>query len=677
MINQTDVIWRFVDSNMTEFPNQEGLNKAFNIYRAAMRKFIISRLRQIPGTNVESVVIDSLEYRRVDEVKRVLAHSDRNIESAIDINDFPHLVRKNWREAFEVQLNDDKTFRNQLWLIVECRNADWAHPPEGDAESEGTRAHLFLIADVLGKINESDAKRVREIRDQLFSDEAEEHPAEVENIAYKEQIEDMTKQLEAAKAEKTELEKQVKTTSDRLEEVEAEWIACDERLANISFQLKTVVAGKTVAEERLSDVSNRFEKVEVEKAELEKRLKTTSDQLKDVKVENAAYKKHIEKLEATNAEKAKPKPTATEKFRAENTLEDRKEIGRKVAELRINSAGSKPMSWARIRAKLGLKNDEFHKVVRLEDHFRESIVERIESFEDGWEYSGKLESLLGFKPVGELANRIEACKPTSKEEAKEEETPEPPVEEPDSISFQGTTFTRDLDKYHVAGNNITQSFWDYWRECKQEMQDTGWSVKKINGVWEVEISLEDFEVWMEEDNKPLTQPTRLPDQKTFLPTGKEMVQPSLEFLSDRGECPRVEIINVLSDHFSLTKNQREKLSRSGKAEVYLRNKGLIERTRTGYYQITDRGLETLHQSGTDRNSVFSNEMHAESQIHPKNTAKSQKSQRKWRRPGAVAALRDPAEIRQAEARIARILNPSEKARLERELRKAKRSVDSS
>ena len=116
---------------MTEFPNQEGLNKAFNIYRAAMRKFIILRLRQIPGTNVESVVTNSLEYRRVDEVKRVLAHSDRNIESAIDINDFPHLVHKNWREAFEVQLNDDKTFRNQLWLIVECRNADWAHPPEG------------------------------------------------------------------------------------------------------------------------------------------------------------------------------------------------------------------------------------------------------------------------------------------------------------------------------------------------------------------------------------------------------------------------------------------------------------------------------------------------------------------------------------------------------------------
>ena len=88
------------------------------------------------------------------------------------------------------------------------------------------------------------------------------------------------------------------------------------------------------------------------------------------------------------------------------------------------------------------------------------------------------------------------------------------------------------------------------------------------------------------------------DERVGLPTSKEMVQPALEFLSDRGECPRVEIINVLTDHFTLTKNQREKLSRSGKAEVYLRNKGLIERTRTGYYRITSRGLEVLGKNSS-------------------------------------------------------------------------------
>ena len=108
---------------------------------------------------------------------------------------------------------------------------------------------------------------------------------------------------------------------------------------------------------------------------------------------------------------SEPKPSTADKFREAKSLEERVEIGRQVAELRINATGLKGLSWKKIREKLGLKNDEFHEVVRLEDHFHESCVERIESFEDGWEYGGKLEVLLGFDPVGELVDRIEACKP--------------------------------------------------------------------------------------------------------------------------------------------------------------------------------------------------------------------------------------------------------------------------
>lgn len=108
---------------------------------------------------------------------------------------------------------------------------------------------------------------------------------------------------------------------------------------------------------------------------------------------------------------SEPKLSTADKFRETKSLEERVEIGRQVAELRINATGSKGLSWKKIREKLGLKNDEFHEVVRLENHFQESCVERIESFKDGWEYGGKLEVLLGFDPVGELADRIEACKP--------------------------------------------------------------------------------------------------------------------------------------------------------------------------------------------------------------------------------------------------------------------------
>ena len=109
---------------MDSWPNQEALNKALNIYRAAMRSFIIFHLKRIPGTNVEDVVIDSVGDWRADEIDRILSESDRDIESVIDINDFPHLVHKNWGDAFERTLNDGKTFRKQLWLIVECRNIE-------------------------------------------------------------------------------------------------------------------------------------------------------------------------------------------------------------------------------------------------------------------------------------------------------------------------------------------------------------------------------------------------------------------------------------------------------------------------------------------------------------------------------------------------------------------------
>ena len=166
----------------------------------------------------------------------------------------------------------------------------------------------------------------------------------------------------------------------------------------------------------------------------------------------------------------------------------------------------------------------------------------------------------------------------------------------------------------------------------------------------------------------------LTDERVVLPTGIEMEQPVLEFLADRKEYPRVEIIDLLTKHFSLTDDERKYLSKSGRAEKHLMNTDLIERTRIGYYRITVDGLEVLHQNAMDEDNVFSNEVYTESQSYSESPAQSPKSQRKWRHPGAVAALRDPTEIREVEAKIARILNPSEKSRLERELRAAKRAA---
>ncbi|MCG8620813.1 MAG: hypothetical protein MJE68_02275, partial [Proteobacteria bacterium] len=255
-------------SEMDTWPNQEALNKALNIYRAAMRPFIISCLRQIRGTDVESAVTDSLGYRRANEIERLLIQSDRNIESAIDINDFPHIVNKNWDSAFDTHLNDDKVFRNQLWLIVECRNAEWAHPPDGDADFESTRAHLFFIADVLGKINKPDAKdRVESIRDGLLPDDTKERldeteerltALETENSEYKKSLAAAEKDLETAQTEGNNYKEHFETTKKKLENAEAEWQTCENNLKAMSDRLEEAVGAWMTSMENLTAVRKLF-----------------------------------------------------------------------------------------------------------------------------------------------------------------------------------------------------------------------------------------------------------------------------------------------------------------------------------------------------------------------------------------------------------------------------------
>lgn len=281
---------------MDSWPNQEALNKALNIYRASMRSFILFHLKKIPGTNVEDVVIDSVGDWRADEIDRSLSESGRDVESVIDISDFPHLVNKNWVDAFERTLNDDKTFRNQLWLIVECRNADWAHPPEGDAEVENTRAHLFLIADLLGKIKRSDKKReVEIIRDALFSDdtpgrlaEAEERlkEMEAENVEYKKILSATKERLAGAESKNSKYEKDTAELSKQVHEKE-------NRIKKLLKQQKETKAQTDKSKRDVSKVKKRLEKSEAAETDYKQRLETISKELKVTKEEARTFEENL------------------------------------------------------------------------------------------------------------------------------------------------------------------------------------------------------------------------------------------------------------------------------------------------------------------------------------------------------------------------------------------------
>ena len=296
-----------------DYSNQEALNRALNIYRTYMRSFIIFHLKKIRGQNVKDIVIDSLnkarQFDRANAIENMLRGSDRDIKSIIDINDFPHLISKNWKGTFERPLNDDKTFCNQLWLIVECRNEDWAHPPEGDAESEGTRAYLFLIADVLGKIKRPNEKHeIEVIRDKLFSDDSAERlreaekrlkDVEAENAEYKKSLEEVETNLKTAESEKTKYEKNNTTLSKQIDEKE-------KRLKKLSRQVKNAKTQNDKYKKNLAGTKQRLEKSEAAQVSYKERLETTSKELKDKKNELAAAEiektAHQERLETTAKE---------------------------------------------------------------------------------------------------------------------------------------------------------------------------------------------------------------------------------------------------------------------------------------------------------------------------------------------------------------------------------------
>ena len=479
---------------MTEFHNQEELNKALNIYRHAMCDFISEYLRRkVRGETAE------------DLIRRIVNREPSNLEPKHISRIFGHPEGRNlFKQRFGYSQLDDRDeydIKSVTALITMGRNIVSHHAGTTDLDSEFTRTCLFLIASILGEINRPDAKEaVETIRDRLFSDESEEHPLKAENAALKKDLADMTKQLEAAEVERAELEKQVKTTSDRLKEVEAEWITGDERL-----------------ESRLKQLSD----VKAEKAKLEKRLGSMPDPLEVGRIEKAAYEK-----------------------------------GRRTASKELAAAKA-------VRAD-------------LEERFETTSIQ--------------LKKVK--KELAELKGRL----------------PQNP-NIPDFVTFQGTTFIKHLDKYRVVGDAITQSFWNYWHslgpEGKAEMRDAGWSVEKVDDdYWEITISPEDFEAWVEEDDEPLgpsiqlssalTESIRPSYERTSLPAVKEMVQPALELFADRKEHRRVEMINRLTEHFSLDDDERRYISRTGQVEKHLMKEGLIERTRTGYYRITTYGLEVVN-----------------------------------------------------------------------------------
>ena len=255
---------------MKDYPNEEALRKAHRIYLDALRHFIIRCLKRVQGRTLEDLIRDVSDYEPNDD-----------IETLIDVNNIPLLVRNHWYDIFSKEFNSDLNVQNTTWLIVEGRNL-WAHPGKGDVDPESTRMHLSLAVRVLDEIKNPKAKEtVETIRDQLFSDEVEEHPVEVENAALKERLANRDDELKAEK-------EQHQDTQNKLAEMdgmEAEWLEMDERRKTASKELTDTRAENAELKERLSETENRLKTVESESAE---RIKTLTERLRTIKAEKTA-----------------------------------------------------------------------------------------------------------------------------------------------------------------------------------------------------------------------------------------------------------------------------------------------------------------------------------------------------------------------------------------------------
>ncbi len=137
-------------------PNKDAMIRSLDIYRDAMRPFIVRSL----GSRRDSSIPDDLRHRMIEAVRK-----GQKAHDAIDIGDFPHLVSSNWQGIFSKSMQSSD--RSRLFLIRDARN-DASHPGSSDLECDSVTARLTDIADVLRNIGApEEAKTVQSIRDGL------------------------------------------------------------------------------------------------------------------------------------------------------------------------------------------------------------------------------------------------------------------------------------------------------------------------------------------------------------------------------------------------------------------------------------------------------------------------------------------------------------------------------
>ena len=150
-----------------ERPVKKALGDALDIYRDAMRPFVIRNLKRIPGKNLEDAVGAVLRDGQYNRFRKNL-QDGRSVEDAIDIGEFPQLIQRYWHDAFRAAFRRDMpSLGAVLHAVTDARNRV-AHPDGKDMELDYAKNALNDIAAVLAEINAPDRRReVEAIRDSI------------------------------------------------------------------------------------------------------------------------------------------------------------------------------------------------------------------------------------------------------------------------------------------------------------------------------------------------------------------------------------------------------------------------------------------------------------------------------------------------------------------------------
>ncbi len=135
-------------------PNKKALTDGLDIYRDAMRPFIIRHLKRILGKEVEELVGSALrddQYNQFIQNRR----AGRSVAESIDIGDFPQIIKKYWRDVFQNSFAPGARPLDTMYAITKARN-EVSHPPEHDIDLVCATSGLTDIGKALSEINESE-----------------------------------------------------------------------------------------------------------------------------------------------------------------------------------------------------------------------------------------------------------------------------------------------------------------------------------------------------------------------------------------------------------------------------------------------------------------------------------------------------------------------------------------